>query len=149
MKVGEKAPDFELENQNGRKFKLANHRGKFIMLVFYPKDDSPVCTKQLCSYNEYLEQFNEIGILTIAISTDTTESHRDFASKYNLGFPVLSDKNKEVSKKYGALNILGMSKRKIVLIGQDGKVLFEKSVLPITYIKPEELLSDEMLKLLK
>ncbi len=149
MKVGDSAPDFELADQYGNEFKLSDHIGKNIMLVFYPREETPVCTKQLCSYNDNLEEFEANGMFVVAISTDSKKSLASFSKKYNFDFPLLSDSAKSVSKKYDALSLLGISKRKIVIINKDGKIVFQKSVLPVTYLKPEKLLSDEILKLLK
>ena len=135
-----KAPDFTLPDQDGNKFNLYENLNKHLMLVFYPKDDSVVCTKQLCNYNENLSQFNEVDITVIAVSTDSVESHKKFRDKYNLNFPLLSDKNKRVSKEYNALNLLGMSKRKIVIISPQKEIVFEDTVLPVNYRKPDFLL---------
>lgn len=128
-----KADDFTLLDQDGKSFTLSENLVKKILLVFYPKDDSLVCTKQLCSYNNNFERFLEKGIQVVGISTDKITSHKSFHSKHNFKFPILSDEDKEVSKKYNALNFLGMSQRKLFLISEDGFIINQNSVNPLFY----------------
>lgn len=140
LNAGEKAPDFILSNSEGKKVSLEDYKGSRVMLVFYPKDDSPVCTKQLCEYNNGLNEFGNLGIKVIAISTDGTESHMKFKERRGFDFEILSDGTKEVSRKYGALNILGLSKRSIYILDEEGVIRYRDSVLPVFYRKKDELL---------
>jgi peroxiredoxin len=100
-------------------------------MVFYPGDDTPVCTKQLCNYRDNLEVFTDLGVQVIAINPQTEESHRKFSDKHSLPFPVIADTSKSVCKQYGALNFLGMAKRALVLIGKDGKIKWRRTDFPI------------------
>lgn len=137
--IGEKAPDFELTDQFGKSFKLSENLILGIVLVFYPKDETAVCTKQLCEYNSNYEGFTKLGFQVVGVSVDDEESHKNFSSKYHFNFPILNDTDKSVSKRYKALSITGMSKRKIVVIDRDGIIQFVDEKLPIFYLKLDQL----------
>jgi peroxiredoxin len=137
--VGDIAEDFTLKDQFGMSFNLYNNLTKKILLIFYPKDDSPVCTKQLSDYQLNKNEFLKIGIILVGVNTGSEESHLNFANKCNLDFPVLSDLNKKVCGKYKAVNLFGRIKRKLVLIGENKKVLFEDEVLSFKYRSSEKL----------
>ncbi len=137
--VGEIVEDFVLEDQNGNTFSLYNNLNCKILLIFYPKDDTPVCTRQLSDYSINREIFNNLEINIVGINTGSVESHNSFARSCKLDFPVLSDPHKEVSQRYKALNIFGINKRKLVLIGVDKKILFEKDFLSFTYLSSHKL----------
>lgn len=141
MNIGDTAPNFILKDETGKDFELYQNLEKYVLLVFYPKDDTPVCSSQLAEYNDNLNEFIEYGIKVIGLNADTAESHRNFCSKLKLNFPLLSDENKQVSKQYDALNIFGMNKRTLVLIGKDKKVKWMASTLSIRFIKTEEILA--------
>ncbi len=147
MIVGEKAPDFKLIDQDGKPFRLLENIRDGIVLVFYPRDETAVCTKQLCEYSSNYDEFVKLGFQVVGISIDSVESHKNFSSKYAFHFRILSDSDKSVSRKYKALSITGMSKRKIVIIDRDGIVRFIDSKLPILYLKSASLL--ETLKSIK
>ena len=142
MNIGDTAPDFALKNQNNENVSLKDYRGKKVLLVFYPKDDSPVCTTQLCEYNKGLDEFSDLGIDILAISTDTTESHKIFSEKRNLKFNLLSDKKKEVSKAYGVMGLYGFSKRAIILIDEDGKMKSGVNKRRVDKLKIDDLFED-------
>ncbi len=131
--VGETAPDFTLKDQNGKEFRLYDNLSNNVMLVFYPKDETLVCTKQLCSYNNEYEEFMRAGIQIVGVNMGDEESHKKFVDKNNFRFPLLADKNKEVSKIYNAVSITGLNKRKIIVIDKSRKVIYESSTLPIFY----------------
>ena len=116
----EMAPDFSLQGDTGEVFKLSAHRGEKVLLVFYPGDNTPVCTKQLCEYRDGIESFAGLGVRVVGISGDDLESHRRFRNKYDLPFVLLSDPGLEVAEKYGCKGALGM-KRAVFLV--DGKGL--------------------------
>lgn len=99
LKVGNKAKDFTLEDTNGNKVKLSNFKGKNIILYFYPKDMTPGCTKEACSFRNNFDKFKDMEILGVSI--DSKESHKKFTDKYNLPFRLLSDLNGKVSELYG------------------------------------------------
>lgn len=127
------APDFTLTDQHGNDFRLYDNLDKKVMLVFYPKDNTPVCTKQLCDYSENYSQFEERGIRVVGISIGDDETQKEFAERHGFNFPVLNDKDRKVSKLYDAVSILGLSKRKIVLIDKDKSVLHEDTVFPVFF----------------
>jgi len=101
VKVGQLAIDFELPDQNGKAHKLSDYKGKWILLYFYPKDDTPGCTKEACAIRDYFPNFKKLKAAVLGISVDSVESHKKFAEKYRLPFTLLSDSKKEVVKKYG------------------------------------------------
>jgi len=132
--VGEIAEDFTLKDQYGNIFNLYENLDENILLVFYPKDDSPVCSMQLSNYQKEHQLLKKSGIIVIGINTNSEKSHKSFCNKLSLQFPLLSDKTKNVSKQFNALNIFGINKRKLVLINRNKKIEFEKTVLPNRYL---------------
>jgi peroxiredoxin Q/BCP len=101
IEVGIKAPDFTLPDQDGKMHKLSEYRGKPVVLYFYPKDDTPGCTKEACSFRDNFAQFKKAGIEVLGISTDDSKSHTKFREKYHLPFTLLADTDKKVVKEYG------------------------------------------------
>lgn len=140
MKIGDIAPNFVLKNQDGEVFELYKNLKKHLLLVFYPKDDTPVCSSQLADYNTNLDGFINNGVNVVGISTDSVQSHLDFCGKLKLNFPLLADEEKKVSRQFDTINFLGMNKRLLVLIGNDKHILWTESTIPITYIKAQEIL---------
>ena len=102
LEIGAKAPLFTLPADNGSTVSLASLRGQRVVVYFYPADDTPGCTKEACQFNELLAQFQRSQTLVLGISPDSAEKHLAFRRKYSLTFPLLSDHDKEVMKKYGA-----------------------------------------------
>ena len=100
LQIGTKAPSFELYDQNGRLHKLEDYKGKKVILYFYPKDNTPGCTKEACGYNENLSSFNDKNAVILGISKDSVSSHKKFESNFGLGFTLLSDENLDAIKKY-------------------------------------------------
>lgn len=100
LQIGTKAPSFELYDQNGRLHKLEDYKGKKVILYFYPKDNTPGCTKEACGYNENLSSFNDKNVVILGISKDSVSSHKKFESNFGLGFTLLSDENLDAIKKY-------------------------------------------------
>jgi len=140
MKAGDLVSNFVLKDENGNDFELYENLDKLVLLAFYPKDDTLVCSSQLSDYNKNLNDFIKNGVKVIGISTDSVESHSNFCDKLKLNFPLLADIDKSVSKQFDAINFLGMNKRLLVLIGTDKKVLWTDLTMSITYIKTEEIL---------
>jgi peroxiredoxin Q/BCP len=125
LKTGQVAPIFSLPDQSGKVHTLADYTGKWVVLYFYPKDDTPGCTKEACSFRDDLAQLEKLGAKVIGISVDDTDSHARFAQKYHLPFTLLSDKDGKVADSYGALTNLGLfkiAKRYTFLIDAQGKV---------------------------
>ncbi|MDH6059618.1 peroxiredoxin [Chrysosporum bergii ANA360D] len=109
VKVGDIAPDFTLPAQNGSTVSLRDFRGqKAVVLYFYPKDDTPGCTAESCAFRDQYEVFKTAGAEVIGVSGDSKESHQKFAAKYNLPFVLLSDKDDQVRKQYGATMAFGL-----------------------------------------
>lgn len=100
LATGTKAPDFQLPDQDGKMHTLAEYRGKKVILYFYPKDNTPGCTKQACGYSERMPQFAEKGAVILGISKDTVASHKKFADKYGLAFTLLADPERSVIEAY-------------------------------------------------
>ncbi|MDY4857785.1 MAG: thioredoxin-dependent thiol peroxidase [Candidatus Onthovivens sp.] len=100
LQIGTKAPSFELYDQNGTLHKLEDYKGKKVILYFYPKDNTPGCTKEACGYNENLSSFNDKNVVILGISKDSVSSHKKFESNFGLGFTLLSDENLDAIKKY-------------------------------------------------
>jgi peroxiredoxin Q/BCP len=118
--VGEAAPDFELDGTDGP-FKLSDHRGERVVLLFYPGDNTPVCTKQFCSYRDRADDFAQLNATVVGISAQSVESHEQFISKNSLTVPLLADTERKVARLYGAVNPLGV-KRAVIVIDEQGVV---------------------------
>ena len=101
LETGQKAPAFSLPDQNGKIHTLEEYRGKKVILYFYPKDNTPGCTKQACNFGELYPQFTQKGAVVLGVSKDSVASHKKFAEKYNLPFPILSDPETEMIQSYG------------------------------------------------
>lgn len=138
--LNNKAPDFILPDQYNKPFRLYDNLDKPIVLFFYPKDNSFVCTKQVCSYNLNFDLPDKRKFNIIGISTDSVDSHADFSKKYNIIYPLLSDEAKTVSRLYDALNFLGRNKRKIVMINKEGIIKFIDEKVSVSYQEFEEIL---------
>ncbi|RCK77321.1 MAG: Thiol peroxidase, Bcp-type [Ignavibacteriae bacterium] len=130
LKVGDLAPDFNLNSQDGKKISLKNFRGKKVVLYFYPKDMTPGCTKEACSFRDNYESIMAKGAIVLGISADSVDSHRKFREKFKLPFDLLSDETKEVSKLYGVWkqkSFLGKKfmgiERSTFIIDEKGKIL--------------------------
>jgi peroxiredoxin Q/BCP len=124
-KVGQAAPDFSLPDQNGVAHSLKDYAGKWLVLYFYPKDDTPGCTQEACAFRDDLNRLTQMGAQVVGISVDNSQSHAGFAKKYHLPFPLLADEKGAVASRYGALHnmlILKVAYRYTFLIDPQGKV---------------------------
>ena len=135
LKEGDKAPDFTAKDQNGDTVKLSDHRGKKVVLYFYPKDDTPGCTKEACSFRDADDVYMKKNIKVFGVSTDDENSHQKFISKFSLPFDLLADTDKQIVEAYGVWGEKSMygkkymgTNRKTFLIGEDGKIakVFDK-----------------------
>jgi peroxiredoxin Q/BCP len=138
MKNGDKAADFTLKDGDGNDWTLGDHRGKTVVLLFYPGDNTPVCTAQLCSVRDHWSEYQATGAEVVGISTDTVESHKDFAEKNTLPLRLLSDPDGKISATYGMKSWLpGRSARGVVVIDGTGKVAYHK-VQAVSLFKPSD-----------
>jgi peroxiredoxin Q/BCP len=136
--VGEDAPDFELEGTGGH-FKLSDHRGERVVLLFYPGDNTPVCTKQFCSYRDRGGDFAALNATVVGISSQDLASHEAFVAKNSLNVPLLADVEKDVARKYSAVNALGV-KRAVIVIDEQGVVRHRHDhLLGLDYQSVDEL----------
>jgi peroxiredoxin Q/BCP len=124
IRVGDVAPDFEGATADGTRLGLKDFIGKkSVVLYFYPKDDTPGCTKEACSFRDNLQPIRSLGAEIIGVSLDNVDSHKKFAAKYSLSFPLISDKDKRIAKAYGALRETGTSTNRVTfLIDREGKI---------------------------
>ncbi len=124
LNVGDKAPDFELKDQDGKNVKLSTFHGRKVLLAFFPFAFSPVCTEEMKCFENDLDEFKNKGIEIVGVSVDSGWSNKAFSDKLGLNFPLLSDFNKEVSKKYGVLRPEGFSERAYFVIDEKGLIKF-------------------------
>lgn len=136
--VGDPAPDFELQGTEGP-FRLSEHRGERVVLLFYPGDNTPVCTKQFCSYRDRPGDFDSLGATVVGISAQDVDSHQMFASKYELNVPLLADVGGAVASQYSAYGRLGV-KRAVIVIDEQGIVRHRHDhLLGLDYQSVDEL----------
>ena len=135
LKEGDKAPDFNSKDQDGNPVKLSDFKGKKVVLYFYPKDDTPGCTKEACSFRDADDVYNKKGIKVLGVSTDDEKSHQKFISKFQLPFDLLADTDKSIVETYGVWGEKSMygkkymgTNRKTFLIDENGKIakIFDK-----------------------
>jgi len=139
--VGDRAPDFTLSGTGGRSYALADFRGAPVVLVFYPGDDTPVCTKQLNSYNHDLSEFASVDATILAISPQDVPSHEKFRAKHGFEFPLLADTDKEVGALYGTLGPIGFYRRSVFVVDGAGIVRYaHRAIAGLTYRPAAELL---------
>jgi thioredoxin-dependent peroxiredoxin len=136
--VNEPAPDFTLKDGNGAEWRLSDHRGKVVVLLFYPGDETPVCTRQMCSVRDRWEDYRDTGAEVVGISSDSVESHKKFSEHHDLPLRLLSDPDREVAKQYGALSLIpGRVARSVFVIDANG-ILRYSDVRPIGLFKPKD-----------
>ncbi|MFG1519203.1 MAG: peroxiredoxin [Thermoplasmataceae archaeon] len=124
LNVGDTAPDFESINEEGKSVSLKEFRGKPVVLYFYPKDDTPGCTAEACSFRDNFEEFQKKGVVVLGVSIDSPKSHKNFKDKYNLNFPLISDKSREIVEMYGATSDSKSAKRVTFIIDRNGKIAY-------------------------
>jgi peroxiredoxin Q/BCP len=142
--VGSDAPSFKLQDQNGEWHALGDYRGHWLAVYFYPKDDTPGCTKEACNFRDNIYAFKAIDAAVVGISVDDVESHKEFSDKYKLPFTLLADENNETSKAYGVLKdykLIKLASRQSFLVSPEGKIAKHyDDVDPDTHT--EEVLTD-------
>lgn len=135
---GDEAPDFTLKDGEGSGWTLSNYKGHTVVLLFYPGDNTPVCTAQLCSVRDHWSEYQATGAEVVGISTDTVESHKGFAEKNQLPLRLLSDPDGKVSAAYGMKSWLpGRSARGVVVINKEGKISCHK-VQALSLFRPAD-----------
>lgn len=138
MKTNEQATNFTLKDGDGNDWSLSDHMGKVVVLLFYPGDNTPVCTKQLCSVRDHWSEYQATGAEVVGISTDSVESHDKFASEYELPLRLLSDPDRAVSKQFGMSSWLPRrSARGVVVIDKTGKIAYSKAQA-LSLFKPSD-----------
>ena len=148
LRVDDKAPDFKLPDQKGNDHSLKDYRGKWVVVYFYPKDDTPGCTKEACAVRDNLPAFKELKAAVLGVSVDSVRSHAKFAEKYGLNFTILADESKKVVNRYGVWTKKNFMGRKYMgtlrtsfLINPSGKIVkIYENVKP--EVHAEELLED-------
>ena len=137
---GDLAPDFTLPGTGGRDYSLSEYAGTPVVVVFYPGDDTAVCTKQLTSYSNELSAFEGVGAQVLAISAQDVESHEKFAAKHGFKFPLLADTDKAVATKYGTVGPLGFPRRSVFVVDGKGVIRYaHRAIAGLTYRPVEEL----------
>ena len=141
ISVGDQAPDFSLPGTGNQNYSLSAYKGKTVVLVFYPGDNTPVCTKQLVCYNNELAQFSELDAQVLAVSGQDLESHEKFATQHGFQFPLLADTEKAVARAYGTLGPLGIPRRSIFVIDASGVVRYvHRALVGVTFRPVDELI---------
>ena len=141
VRVGDMAPDFSLPATGEVELSLSSYRGRPVVIVFYPGDDSPVCTKQLNSYNDGLNEFENLDAQVLAISSQDLVSHKAFSEKYGLNFPLLADTDKSVAKLYGVLGPLGFPRRSVFIVDESGVIRYaHRAIAGLSYRPVSELI---------
>ncbi len=122
LKAGNAAPVFEARDQNGDPIRLADLRGSWVVLYFYPKDETTGCTAEACTFRDEMADFTELGAKVVGVSTQGVESHRSFADHHSLNFTLVADDDKVVSRLYETVGILGVNRRVTYLIDPEGQI---------------------------
>jgi peroxiredoxin Q/BCP len=129
LKVGQKAPDFTVLNDKGEKVKLGDFKGKKVVLYFYPKDDTPGCTKEACAFRDGIAEIKRAGAAVVGVSADSVDSHKKFKNKFDLNFPLLADEDKKIVEAYGVWKEKSMYGKKFMgierttfIIDEQGKI---------------------------
>ena len=137
---GQTAPPIDLPDQHGQPWRLQDQRGKVVVLLFYPADDTPVCTKQLCSVRDNWDRYRAAGADVIGLNTDSVQKHGRFAAQHELPLRLLSDATGSVVRAYDMKNLFG-TKRGVVVIDGDGIIRYRHTVLPIFRPTDDEVLA--------
>lgn len=141
--AGSPAPEFSAPNQDGKILRLSDFKGKFVLLYFYPKDDTPGCTKEACAFRDQFASLKKMNTVVLGVSRQDAKSHQAFIAKHKLPFDLLVDEDGSIAKAFGVglMPVIGFHKRQSVLVGPDGKVLrFYESVDPTKHV--DEVMAD-------
>ena len=136
--VGQIAPAFRLPDQAGKMHRLSDYRGQWVVLYFYPKDDTPGCTTEACSFRDNISAISAKGAVVLGISVDNSDSHAEFADKYHLPFPLLADKGGKIAQQYGSLLnliVIKVAKRHSFIIDPKGRIAkIYRDVSPASHV---------------
>jgi peroxiredoxin Q/BCP len=135
LEVGKKAPAFTAEIDGGGKLSLKDYLGKWVVLYFYPKDDTPGCTKEACSFRDNMDEITKLGVEVIGVSPDSTKSHDKFKEKYKLNFHLLNDSDKQICEKYGVLGEKSMFGKKYMGVIRTTYIIDAQGVISFVYPK--------------
>jgi len=133
LSPGDLSPDFSAKNQDGKTIKLSNLKGHYVVIYFYPKDDTPGCTKEACSFRDEYQKIKDLNAVVLGVSRQDEKSHQAFKAKHKIPFDLLVDKDGSLAKSFGVgtMPLIGFTKRQSILIGPNGKVVrFYESVDP-------------------
>lgn len=149
LETGAKAPDFSTTDQSGRKISLKDFRGRKVVLFFYPKDNTPGCTKEACSFRDHFAKFKKVGVEVLGVSVDSEKSHKSFVEKFGLPFSLLVDTDKKIVQDYGVWGEKSLYGRKYMGTNRVTYVIDESGRIAAVFpkVKPEEH-AEEILKLL-
>ena len=144
--VGRRAPDFTLRDLANQDWKLSDQRGKVVVLLFYPGDETPICTKQMCSVRDRWDDYSATGAEVVGVSTDSIESHKHFADHHDLPLRLLSDIGGKIAHLYGARSLIpGKVARSVFVIDADGIVRY-RDVRPLGFLRPKD---DDVIRAIK
>lgn len=138
LNLNQPAPDFILKDGDGNDWRLSDQRGKVVVLLFYPGDETPICTRQMCSVRDRWDDYRATGAEVVGLSTDSVESHRNFSEHHDLPLRLLSDRDGKISLLYGARSLIpGKVARSVFVIDAEGKLRY-KDVRPLGLLKPKD-----------
>lgn len=137
-RIGATAPEFSLSDGDGKTWRLSDHRGKVVVLLFYPGDETPVCTRQMCSVRDRWEDYAATGAEVVGLSTNSVESHKNFAEHHNLPLRLLADVDRKVADAYGAKSLVpGKVARSVFVIDANGIIRY-RDVRPLGLFRPKD-----------
>lgn len=140
LKLHQKAPTFSLQDQNGVTHTLEQYLGKKVLIYFYPKDDTPGCTTEACNFRDGYKDFQDMGLVILGVSADSVKSHKKFAEKFDLPFPLLADETKAMCEAYGVWGMKKFMGREYMGISRSSFLIDEKGTIAKIYddVKPKE-----------
>jgi peroxiredoxin Q/BCP len=136
--IGTPAPDFVLSDGDGNQWRLSDHRGKVVVLLFYPGDETPVCTRQMCSVRDRWEDYQATGAEVVGLSTNSVESHKNFAEHHELPLRLLADGERKVADAYGAKSLIPGKVARSVFVIDAGGVVRYRDVRPLGLFRPKD-----------
>jgi len=146
VRIGTAAPDISLPDSDGKQWRLSDQHGKVVVLLFYPGDETPICTKQMCSVRDRWEDYVATGAEVVGISRNTVESHKDFAEHHKLPLRLLADIDGEVARTYAAQSIIpGKVARSVFVIDRNGNITY-RDVRPLGLFRPKD---DDIIKAIR